>query len=581
MKLKLKAPGPASGDAPPASTPAASSAQPGSAAPTPTTSAPKLNLKFKSTSQPSGEAASAPTADVPKQKRKYTKKPKGEENGQSKPGAMPAAKPKKRPLEGGDEGAPAKRKPKPTQKSLESLPDSDGDEDVITVAPPAKLQTHKKGPARTQSVKLSLKPKLPGQPQRTGTAVLKMKTIGKPPERPAGAGYDSEAEEAEDDPALEAQFVLRMEPGPDNDLLRKAIEEKTIGKKQSEGGPGVMFRFLDRDGRKSILTIQNRMYAATMVELPCVIESLKSWNKKDWVKTADVCQMLLVLGRVNSEEEAKKFPRPKTVEPDTHRYAHGLTPPMNWVRRRRFRPRKSYLDVERIESQTEALLAEDEQAVSTKYELIDSDAEGSSGDESYDDQDAMGEDDDMFDGADYTETPAADQMDADDLEQALAQGLMEDMEDGYELQAADGGDIDMNALFGGGNDNGEATLEVETPIATSHDVAMHALGHNGELVVEPESAVSTPAGATSPEDDDDDDDDDDEIDPEVAAKQEQDELIRGEIRELKEAITNAQNQLKETRNPLFRRRLLDRIEKQELDLKVKLSLIGEQAEDDD
>ncbi|CAI6278120.1 unnamed protein product [Periconia digitata] len=592
MKLKLKAPGPASGDAPPAPAPTsapASAAPSTSATATPTTSAPKLNLKFKSSAQPSQDTpvpVPAPPGDAPKQKRKYTKKPKLDEDGQPITAAKAAPKPKKRPLEDGEEGTPAKRKPKPTQKSLERTRDSDEDDeaDMIAVAAaPKKAQTQKKAPARTQSVKLSLKTKVPGQPQRAGTAVLKMKTQGRPPPRPPGAGYDSEAEDAEDDPAIEQQFVLRMEPGPDNDLLRKSIEERTIGKKQSEGGPGVQIRFLDRDGRRSIVTIQGRMYAATMVELPCVIESLKSWNKKDWVKTADVCQMLLVLGRVNSEDEAKKVTRPKTIEPDTHRFAHGLTPPMNWVRRRRFRPRKSYLDVERIESQTEALLAEDEQAHTSKYELIDSEEEGSGGEE-FDDQDAMGDDEDMY-GADYTQTPLADQVDEQELEAALAQGLLEDMEEGgLELQTADGEDLDINALFGSGDANaGEATIEVETPVATSHDVAMHALGgqhHNGELVVEPESAASTPAAATSPEDDDDDDDDDDdEVDPEAAAKQEQDELVRGEIRELEDAITNAQNQLKETTNVLFKRRLLDRIAKQEQDLKVKLSLIGEQADD--
>ena len=183
---------------------------------------------------------------------------------------------------------------------------------------------------------------------RPATAIIKMKPQGKPPVRPPGVGYDSEADEAEDDPAIESQFVLRMQPGPDCDLLRAAIDNKTIGKTTSHGGPGVQFRFFDKEGRKAMVTIQGRMYAASMVELPCVIETLKSWNKRDWVKSADVCQMLLVLGPVQSEEEAKKYPRPREIEPDSHRYPHGLTPPMQWVRRRRFRPRKSYLDVERI-----------------------------------------------------------------------------------------------------------------------------------------------------------------------------------------------------------------------------------------
>ncbi|KAF1959072.1 hypothetical protein CC80DRAFT_490049 [Byssothecium circinans] len=580
MKLKLKNPALASSDAP-ADAPA-DGGQPASTSATPTSAAPKLNLKFKAVT-PGGPLHPAvglsEDPQPPKQKRKYTKKPKVDENGQPLPSAKPGPKPKKRPLEDGEEGAPTKRKPKPTLKSLERA-DSDDDDDDNVAAGPVRAPQVRPSLARTQSVKLSLKPKGPGHLQRAGTAILKMKAPGKPPPRPPGVGYDSEAEDAEEDPAIEAQFVLRMEEGPDCDLLRKAIEEKTLGKKPAEGGPRVQFRFLDRDGRRTVLTIQDRMYAATMVELPCVIESLKSWNKKDWVKTADVCQMLLVLGRVNSEEEAKKVPRPKTVDSSTHRYVHGLTPPMHWVRNRRFKQRKSYLDVERIESQANALLQEDEQAISTKYELIDSEDEDTSGEEDFD---AQGDDDDDFDGGDYAETPAEEAMDAEALEEALAAGLM-DVDESVEFQDANGDDVNMDDLFGNGD---SATVEVETPVATSHDVAMQALTHNGNVVLEPESAVSTPAAATSPEDedddegdDDDDDEDDDEVDPEAAAKQERDEVIRQQIKDLEDAIAMSEAQLATTGNVLYQKRVRDRIALQEKDRQVKLSLLGERTEDD-
>lgn len=560
MKLKLKNPNAAPEGAP---APAASASQPSTAAPA--AAAPKLALKFKPVAASTGDATAGPTDDAPKAKRKYTKKPKLDENGQPLPAAKPGPKPKKRQLEDGEEAAPAKRKVKPTLKSLSNayIGDSDDDDEGAIVPNPVVDRIKH---VRQNSLKLSLKKSDGGG--RSSTAILKVKGVGRPPPRPPGVGYDSEAEEAEEDPAIESQFVLRMAPGPDNDLLRKSIDEKTIGKSQGNGGPGVQFRFFDREGRKAMITIQGRMYAASMVELPCVIESLKSWNKKDWVKTADVCQMLLVLGRVNSEDEAKKFTRPREVEPDSHRYPHGLTPPMRYVRKRRFRPRKSYLDVERIETATEELLAADEACDDTKYELIDSDAETS--EEESEDEDAQGEDEDMMD---YAETPVAEQVDVNDLMEMFDQ---EHDDDQVEIEA--NGAVDD--LFGDG-----AEIEVETPIAGSaHEVAMHALSQHRKIVLEPESAVSTPAAATSPDDDDDDDDgddDDDDDDPEAAARQHEIEQKRAEIKELDDAIEEHKARLANTPNVLYKKRLQVQIDQLVKDKQVKMSAIGETDEDED
>jgi TATA-binding protein-associated factor Taf7 len=33
------------------------------------------------------------------------------------------------------------------------------------------------------------------------------------------------------------------------------------------------------------------------VDLPCIVEGMKSWDRRGWYKSADICQMLLVLGR--------------------------------------------------------------------------------------------------------------------------------------------------------------------------------------------------------------------------------------------------------------------------------------------
>ncbi|KAK3061234.1 hypothetical protein LTR53_019846, partial [Teratosphaeriaceae sp. CCFEE 6253] len=103
------------------------------------------------------------------------------------------------------------------------------------------------------------------------------------------------------------------------------------------------------------------MYAAALVDLPCILESLKSWDKKGWWKVADVCQMLFVLGPVQSEAQIRDFPLPREVDRKTMAYAHGLTPPMHHVRRRRFRQRVSYRQMENVEEEVERLLKEDEE----------------------------------------------------------------------------------------------------------------------------------------------------------------------------------------------------------------------------
>ncbi|KAF2253435.1 hypothetical protein BU26DRAFT_515792 [Trematosphaeria pertusa] len=565
MKIKLKNPTAADGTPSQASPNEAPQSAP---APAPATApAPKLSLKFKTTPAPPADTTESQAGDAPKQKRKYTRKPKVDGNGEPLPAAKPGPKPKKRPLEDGDEGSPmAKRKPKPTAKSLAMVHESD-DDDALPEPVMAPVVRPRPVPTRTQSVKLSFKPK-GSAPQRTATAIIKVKGAGKPPPRPPGVGYDSEAEEAEIDPAIESQFVLRMLPGSDCDLLAQSIKDKTIGKSVSQGGPGVYFRFFDREGRRAMVTIQGRCYAASMVELPCVIESLKSWNKKDWVKTADVCQMLLVLGRVNNEEEAKKYSRPREVEPDSHRYPHGLTPPMRWVRKRRFRPRKSYLDVERIENQTEALLAEDNNAEETRHELVDSDhetsEEGSSG------EDAEGEDEEMADALEFAETPAEEAVDQGELEQLLHAGFMAD--DEVQVDVDDDG---IDALFG-------ATIGVENP-ATSREVAMHALGQRGDVVLEPESTASTPAAATSPDDDSDDDDKQDEdrqVDQGAEDRRNKINQTRDKIMELENAIKGNIEMRDSAQNPLYRQRLQARIDKQIADKRVLLATIGEGDDDD-
>lgn len=84
---------------------------------------------------------------------------------------------------------------------------------------------------------------------------------------------------------LETQFILRMPEEPAI-VLREAIQS---------GAPNLKERLsisLENDLRKGMVRIDDRYLYAKVVDLPCIVESLKTIDKKSFYKTADVCQMV-------------------------------------------------------------------------------------------------------------------------------------------------------------------------------------------------------------------------------------------------------------------------------------------------
>ncbi|GKB48848.1 transcription initiation factor TFIID subunit 7 [Tanacetum coccineum] len=78
------------------------------------------------------------------------------------------------------------------------------------------------------------------------------------------------------------------------------------------------------NGRRGTFTIGDDQFPASLFDLPCIVESHKTYDDSVLIKTADVGQMIMVRNEGD--------PAPEVVE-----YRHGLTPPMRDARRRRFR----------------------------------------------------------------------------------------------------------------------------------------------------------------------------------------------------------------------------------------------------
>lgn len=488
--------------------------QPSTPAPvdSPSTAPPKLKLKFGSgtkAASPKQTSAAPPASLAPP----ITKAPRKTNKDKPARTATPTAK----------------------KRALTASTISDDDDPLTRSAPPAKIP------------KITLKTR----PPSTSKPFIRVRTRGEKPFRPVGVGYDSEASDREDDPTIEEDFVLRMQPGDDCEYLRQAIAEKNWGPK-SEGGADVKMRFLKPDGRRATVTVRGQMYAASMVDLPCIVEGMKSWDRRGWWKSVDICQMLLVLGSVTNDEQALTYPLPREVDEKTWQYAHGLTPPMRWARKRRFRKRVSNRTIEAVEEEVERLLKLDNECEGeSKYEVLDIDrltrelsAKDSEdqGDMEDCEQDAEGDVDDMdgfFEGAAEDDDAPDDGLEA-DLEQALAEENLATTPD-------------------------PTFLPLTTPISTST----------------PAPTPSKPSSVddTSSAGEDESDAGASEVDEDELEQQQDLQRQREEIGDLEAAVRSQEAELAKLQNPILRQKLVKKIQSLQGDLELKMAAIGEGADD--
>jgi len=404
------------------------------------------------------------------------------------------------------------------------------------------------------------------------------------PQRQHAVGYDSEDSETEKDPAVQNGFILRMQPGEDADYLRDAITYGKIGVPIAEGGAQVTLKFIGKDQRRAVVKVKQRVYAAVLVDLPCIVESMKSWDKKGWWKVTDICQMLLVLGLVSNEDEAKNVALPKEVDKSTMQYAHGLTPPMHWVRKRRFRKRITQKHSDDVEARVKELLDADEECEKgggtvaskayTREQWERMQYEPAEGEQPYDDElDADGEAIETTEGQtqDYSEfeEPEEEEVDLGDMEAAM--------------QAA----FDMDAQAPSSDRLAVSDLVTESPINVADQAASFAAVENSMLVESPAGA-STPAAAETPTDeptqgeeesDEDESDYDEEseadvIDEDAAARAAEKQQQLEEVADLEREIANVTQRAAGMTNQLLRNREMAKLRALEDSLRIKRDAFG-------
>ena len=181
---------------------------------------------------------------------------------------------------------------------------------------------------------------------------------------------------------LESQFILRL-PLKQAESLRHSIRSgEPLSKK-------LTIKF-DNDVRHGYVRYDKTVMPARLYDLPTIIESYKTLDRKNFYKTADISQILICKEEVESddssvdgltEEEARKAKYEKlfaTIGGAGKReflYPHGITPPLKNVRKRRFRKtlRKKYIDFSEIEKEVKRLFKFDCDAIETRYEIVEED----------------------------------------------------------------------------------------------------------------------------------------------------------------------------------------------------------------
>ncbi|XP_078436216.1 TBP-associated factor 7 [Wolffia australiana] len=117
---------------------------------------------------------------------------------------------------------------------------------------------------------------------------------------------------------MEEQFILRVPPS-----VAERIE-RLLNEVQPSSDDALLDLSFCEDGRRGSFMIGNDAFPASLLDLPCIVESYKTYDDNVLIKTADVGQMIMV------REECD--PAPEGTE-----FKHGLTPPMRDARKRRFR----------------------------------------------------------------------------------------------------------------------------------------------------------------------------------------------------------------------------------------------------
>ncbi|XP_053747379.1 transcription initiation factor TFIID subunit 7-like [Panthera pardus] len=181
----------------------------------------------------------------------------------------------------------------------------------------------------------------------------------------------TEMSKSQDEPPqeLENQFILRL-PLEHAFTVRKMVHSGSVAMKDK------LKIDLSSDGRHAVVDVEDVSLTAKLVDLPCIIGSLKTLDKKTFYKTADISQMLVCTAdddlHSSLEESVTSTDLNAVMKNEKEReqkyvWKHGITPPLKNVRKKRFRKTtKKLTDFKQIEE----ISFPEEQGIPAKHRVL-------------------------------------------------------------------------------------------------------------------------------------------------------------------------------------------------------------------
>ncbi|KAI5184937.1 transcription initiation factor TFIID subunit 7 [Nematocida homosporus] len=159
---------------------------------------------------------------------------------------------------------------------------------------------------------------------------------------------------------MEDQFIIRP-PESIKDKLNEDVKKGAVHK--------ITIKMIS--SKEGILTYEGKTYTGYLVDLPCIVESHKTLDNKQFIKIADISKIFVFS---DDSANAQKIAEEASLS--------GLTPPMKYVRNRRFRQRLTKAPIiEEIEKAVARLLEMDKEALRVDVQVMNKDE----GDESEED----------------------------------------------------------------------------------------------------------------------------------------------------------------------------------------------------
>ncbi|KAI5137453.1 transcription initiation factor TFIID subunit 7 [Nematocida ausubeli] len=150
---------------------------------------------------------------------------------------------------------------------------------------------------------------------------------------------------------MEDQFIIR----PPESIRRKVSEDVK---------KGLIHKLVIKmvGAKEGTLTYENKTYRGVIIDLPCIIESHKTLDNRQFIKIADISKMFIFTDKDIDLSELEK----ESIS--------GITPPMKYVKTRRFRKRLTKAPiVEEIENEVAALLEKDKEAIRVDVQILNKD----------------------------------------------------------------------------------------------------------------------------------------------------------------------------------------------------------------